>query len=90
MKKKLIIVIIVMILGYGNLNAQSDGFFTSSYSEYRDYEDDWGLEMPNLPGSHGYLGDYSCVEQTPLGSGLLILGALALGYFRFKSENLRN
>ena len=84
------IITIIFTLGLGmNLNAQSDGFFTSSYSEYREMEE-WG-NLPNLPGSHGYIDDYSCAEQdVPLGSGLLILGALALGYFGFKSENLRN
>ena len=91
MKKKLMIISSIIILSCCNSFAQSDGFFTSSYSEYRDVENDWGLNMPLLPGSHGYIDDYSCVEQeAPLGSGLLILGALALGYFGFKSENLKN
>ena len=91
MKKKILIGVIAVVLGSGSLNAQSDGFFASSYSDYRDIENDWGLNMPLLPGSHGYIDDYSCVEQeAPIGNGLLILGVLALGYFRFKSENLRN
>lgn len=77
-----------MILGTANLNAQNDGFFTSSYSDYR--EDEWSSTMPSLPGYHGGLNDYQAVPETPIGSGLLILGALALGYNRFKSEKLRN
>ena len=91
-KMRKYIITIIFALGLGmNLNAQSDGFFTSSYSEYRDVENDWSLNMPLLPGSHGYVDDYSCAEQdVPLGSGLLILGVLALGYFGFKSENLKN
>ena len=69
MKKKLMIISSIIILGCCNLFAQSDGFFTSSYSEYRDVENDWALNMPLLPGSHGYIDDYSCVEQeAPLGS----------------------
>ena len=81
---------IIFALGLGmSLNAQSDGFFMSNYSEYREMEE-WG-NLPNLPGSHGYINDYSCVEQeTPLGSGLLILGALALGYRKLKIENFGN
>ena len=88
MKKKILIGVIAVVLGSGSLNAQSDGFFASSYSEYRDIENDWGLNMPLLPGSHGYIYDYSCVEQeAPLGNGLLILGALALGYRKLRIKN---
>ena len=83
------IITILFALGLGmSLNAQSDGFFTSSYSDYR--EDNWSSTMPSLPGFHGGLDDYQSTPEAPLGNGLLILGALALGYFRFKSENLRN
>ena len=83
------IITIIFALGLGmNLNAQSDGFFTSSYSDYRDIENDWGLNMPLLPGSHGYIDDYSCVEQeAPIGNGLLILGVLALGYRKLRIKN---
>ena len=88
MKKKILIGVIAVVLGSGSLNAQSDGFFASSYSEYRDIENDWGLNMPLLPGSHGYIDDYSCVEQeAPLGNGLLILGVLALGYRKLRIKN---
>ena len=80
---------IIFALGLGmSLNAQSDGFFMSNYSEYREMEE-WG-NLPNLPGSHGYINDYSSVEQeAPLGSGLLILGALALGYRKLKIESFK-
>ena len=88
MKKKLMIISSIIILSCCNSFAQSDGFFTSSYSEYRDIENDWGLNMPLLPGSHGYIDDYSCVEQeAPLGNGLLILGVLALGYRKLRIKN---
>ena len=88
MKKKILIGVIAVVLGSGSLNAQSDGFFASSYSEYRDIENDWDLNMPLLPGSHGYIDDYSCVEQeAPLGNGLLILGVLALGYRKLRIKN---
>lgn len=88
MKKKILIGVIAVVLGSGSLNAQSDGFFASSYSDYRNIENDWGLNMPLLPGSHGYIDDYSCVEQeAPLGNGLLILGVLALGYRKLRIKN---
>ena len=88
MKKKILIGVIAVVLGSGSLNAQSDGFFASSYSEYRDIENEWVLNMPLLPGSHGYIDDYSCVEQeAPLGNGLLILGVLALGYRKLRIKN---
>ena len=70
-----------MTLGCGNLFAQNDGFFTSSYMEYREgRNEEWGIKMPLLPGSHGYLGDYDCVEPAPLGSGLFILASLGFAY----------
>ena len=79
------IITIIFALGLGmSLNAQSDGFFT--YNNVDDKRTEWGLE-PALPYAHGLDGHQS---SAPLGSGLLILGALALGYFRFKSENLRD
>ena len=88
MKKKILIGVIAVVLGSGSLNAQSDGFFASSYSDYRDIENEWGLNMPLLPGSHGYIDDYSCVEQeAPIGNGLLILGVLALGYRKLRIKN---
>lgn len=69
-----------------SLNAQSDGFFTSSYSEYRE-DISWDVEnMPLLPGSHGYLGDYDCVTPVPLGSGLLILSGLACLWMKSKEK----
>lgn len=80
MKKKLVIISSIIILGCSTLFAQSDGFFTSNYSEYRGAENDWDINMPFLPGSHGYIDDYSCAEPAPLGNGLLLLGGLALAY----------
>ena len=78
---KKLIISIIFALGFGiGLNAQSDGFFTSNYS----YREDiiWDVDqMPLLPGSHGYLGDYDCVTPSvPLGSGILVLAGLGLTY----------
>ncbi|MBQ8223572.1 MAG: hypothetical protein IJZ87_09590 [Bacteroidales bacterium] len=85
MKKYIITITLAFGFGIG-LNAQNDGFFASNYSEYRESENDWGLDMPLLPGSHGYLDDYSCAEQAPLGSGIILLAGMALGYAMRKRE----
>ena len=78
---KKLIISIIFALGFGmSLNAQSDGFFSSDYSEYRE-ANSWDVEnMPLLPGSHGSLGDYDCVTPAPLGSGVLILAGFGFAY----------
>lgn len=89
------ILTIALAIGLGlNLNAQSqqrnssDGFFTSSYSEYREEDQEWGT-MPLLPGTHGSNFDYSAApaEPAPIGSGLLILTSLGLGYASLRRKN---
>ena len=73
------IIAIVFAIGFGlNLSAQSDGFFSNSnYSEYREENHEWG-NMPVLPTQHGTQWDFAA--EAPLGSGLLLLGGLALAY----------
>lgn len=77
MKKRIITLIIA--LGFGlNLSAQSDGFFNNSnYAEYREVNTEWET-MPLLPNQHGAQHDFTA--EAPLGSGLLLLGGLALAY----------
>ncbi len=72
-----------------SLNAQNtDGFFTSNYTEYReDNEDVWGLEMPLLPRSHGALFDYQAYNETPLGNGLILLAGLGMVYCLRKKQH---
>ena len=79
--KRYILTVILALCFCMNLGAQSglsDGFFTYSYEEgYRDV--DYGI-MPLLPG-HNTLVDYDAdPEQVPVGSGLLLLAGLGLGY----------
>lgn len=76
MKKKLFLAAIAMMLGCSISFAQNDAFFTSSYSEYREVDNEWGV-MPILPSEHGGLMDYTAV---PAGSGLLILAGMGLAY----------
>ena len=53
--------------------AQTDSFF-NNWSDFDNREND--LDLPALPGGHGYTGN----QSTPLGSGLLVLTALGAGY----------
>ena len=75
MKKYIISIVFALGLGL-NLSAQNDGFFSGNYTEYR--EDVWAQNMPVLPGQHGTQYDFAA--EAPLGSGLLLLGGLALAY----------
>ena len=78
MKKHIMTIIFALIFGL-NLSAQNDGFFSNgNYTEYRDNSEVWGQNMPILPGQHGV--NYDFAAEAPLGSGLLILGGLALAY----------
>ena len=77
MKKYIITLVFALGLGL-NLSAQSDGFFSnSSYTEFREENNNWGT-MPLLPNQHGTQYDFAA--EAPLGSGLLLLGGLALAY----------
>ena len=84
-KMRKYIITILFALGLGmSLNAQSDGFFTSSYSDYR--EENWSSTMPSLPGFHGGLDDYQAIPETPIGSGLLLLVGLGITYASTKKK----
>lgn len=77
MKKIFLIIALVATM---SVSAQNDGFF--SYSNYDNRQDSqWG-DMPGLPQSYGLTDD----QSAPLGSGLLILGGLALGYAARKKD----
>lgn len=84
MKKKLFLILSIIILGCNNIIAQSDGFFTSSYTEFRATENDWEIDMPALPGQHGV--NYDFAAEAPLGSGLLLLSAFAILRLKAKDE----
>ena len=76
MKKLIITTIFALFMGM-TMSAQSDGFFAySDVDNYRGGSDEWGA-LPTLPASHGFTTDQDAV---PLGSGLLLLGGLALAY----------
>ena len=73
MKKILFAIAFVMVMVLG-ANAQSDGWFKASGDDYSQRAG----TSPDiaLPGQHGLTND----QASPLGSGLIILGALGAGY----------
>lgn len=78
MKKIALTIALVLALGLG-ANAQigiSDAFFNDWAQSDFLRDGGLGLMLPGLPGDHGLGGDV----PAPLGSGLLILGALGAGY----------
>ncbi len=84
MKKHIMILIVALSFGM-NLYAQNDGFFKSSYTEYR--EDDIWNELPGLPNQYGVYGDYDAIEPAPIGSGLLLLTGLGLYYLNRRRKD---
>ena len=81
---KKLIILSVFALGFGmSLNAQSysDGFFKYNNVEEQRTNESWG-SMPAMIG-HGIEGD----QSAPLGSGLLLLGGMAVLYARRKKSN---
>ena len=68
------ILLAIALFAAVSANAQNDGFFTSTYRETRNATDDMG-DIPALFG-HGRTDN----QSAPLGSGLLILGGMALAY----------
>lgn len=97
MKKVILTLVFIFLCGFvngiysqglfeGGVRAQdgaSDGFFKTTYKEYRPEDLEWG-KMPMLPGQHGYEYDYSAV---PVGSGLLLLTTLGVGYIAFRKKD---
>ena len=74
MKKILFAIAIVLMVSF-TASAQRDSFF-NDWEDIDNRVDVGGIELPTLPGSHGF--DYDV--NAPLGSGLLILTALGAGY----------
>ena len=75
---KKLIILSVFALGFGmSLNAQSDSFFKyNNVEEQRTSDNGWTL--PTMIG-HGLTGDQDG-DSAPLGSGLLLLGGMAVLY----------
>ena len=80
------IMTIIFAIGFGmSLNAQSDGFFSyNTIDSNRGGSSEWGA-IPTLPSTHGL--DFDQNANAPVGSGLLLLGGMAVLYARRKKSN---
>ena len=67
----------------GQYQMTTDGFFTTNYQEYRE-TDQWLNGLPVLPSSHG-LG-FDVAAEAPVGSGLLMLLGMGLGYMTIANK----
>lgn len=81
--KKYIISIIITLAFFMNLSAQNDGFFMYQYEQREDKDNDWS-EILLLPNAHGL--DYNYPADVPLGTGLLLLAGMGIGYGVFKKR----
>jgi LPXTG-motif cell wall-anchored protein len=80
------IILAIALFAAVSANAQSDSFFRyNNVEEQRTNSGngEWGT-MPTLVG-HGYTTDMDA--NAPLGSGLLLLGGMAVLYARRKKSN---
>ena len=90
MKKILLAIALVLAIGIGaNAQRGGDGFFNNwddlgnGLDKFDDFDNGLRGGGPGTPGHGG--GD----QPAPLGSGLLILGALGAGYALTKKRNQR-
>ena len=84
MKKLITTTIFALIFGL-NLSAQSDGFFSyNTIDSNRGGSSEWGA-IPTLPSTHGL--DFDQNANAPVGSGLLLLGGMAVLYAKRKKSN---
>ena len=79
------IILAIALFAAVSANAQSDSFFKySNVEEQRTSPSDSGWGLPALIG-HGYTTDMDA--NAPLGSGLLLLGGMAVLYASRKKSN---
>lgn len=92
MKKLSFFVLIACLTGLKSLSAQGNDVFFSSSSNNREYyryeefkyltNNDFSRDLPGNPGGHGGDGDV----PAPLGSGLLLLTGMGVGYAIMKKH----
>lgn len=82
--KKLIATVAIIFSLISGAMAQSgyDGFFTQSFSDFRENEGSGYAELPRLPG-HELMSS----QDAPVGSGLLLLAGLGLGYAALRKKD---
>lgn len=78
--KKILSIIAITFIFCNYLNAQSDAFFNCSEIGHRE-----DAQSPLVPITHG--SDFNePAYPTPIGSGLLILTSLGIGYVSLKKN----
>ena len=75
------IILAIALFATVSVNAQNDSFFRYNNVEEQRTNESWGA-VPAMIG-HGMEGD----QSAPLGSGLLLLGGMAVLYARRKKSN---
>lgn len=76
--KKIILAIALFAAVSANAQSYSDGFFKYNNVEEQRNNGDWSITAPTMIG-HGLTGDQDG-DSAPLGSGLLLLGGMAVLY----------
>jgi LPXTG-motif cell wall-anchored protein len=80
------IILAIALFAAVSASAQNDGFFSyKNYDEENRTNNEWST-LPTLPSTHGLDFDQSANNNTPLGSGLLLLGGMAVFYARRKKS----
>lgn len=77
MRKRIFLTVAMIAMVSLQAFAQRDGFF-NEWENFDNREIINGIDMPDLPGSHGSNNDQG--GEAPLGTGVLILTALGAGY----------
>lgn len=78
------IITLVLALGFSmGLNAQSDGFFSSSNNGYRNA--DIESQFSGVPALVGHTLESN--QSAPLGSGMLLLAGMGLGYAALRKKD---
>ena len=86
MKKILLAVAFVMMIGVGASAQKNDNFFRSYDNGVGNRDNSIGNVTPLIP-SYPTVGDQSGDVDAPLGSGLLVLTALGAGYALRKKKH---
>ena len=82
MKKMKKIILAIALFAAVSASAQSDGFFSyNTIDSNRGGSSEWGA-IPTLPSTHGL--DFDQNANAPVGSGLLLLGGMAVLYAKRK------
>lgn len=87
MKKKFLTAFVLTVMSFSAM-AQSDGFFSSKYSQYEKENREGGDIYIFSENNANFLNMKGAENHAPIGNGLLILGGASLIYaFSKRKEN---